>query len=516
LEIEFNELFEKAIDLLENSHANLFITGRAGTGKSTLLQYFRTITKKSLAVLAPTGVAAVNIQGETIHSFFSFKPGITPMEARKLGRSFHGSFLYQEIEMIVIDEISMVRADLLDCIDLFLRAARGKRAPFGGVQMIFIGDLYQLPPVVSGEEKLFFKNHYSSPYFFASEAAQNLLHSKKGMGIKFVELEKIYRQQDSDFIYLLNGIRNKTIDLASLQSLNNRVSDISQEPLEDAICLTSTNEQADRLNRENLEKISAETFQFTGRMEGEFDKKHFPTDLELSLKEKARVMFLNNDSEGRWVNGTLGTVTKLKPDQVCVKIAQEEEVEVNPFTWNIFHHYYDKDSHKIQKKELGQFTQFPLRLAWAVTIHKSQGKTFDKVVIDLGKGAFSPGQVYVALSRCRSFNGIFLKTPVKMNHLMLDYQVVRFLTQLQYHLAEEKIPLPSKIELLKEAVDKKKKLKITYLKSKDEKSFRVIQPLKLEKMEYKGKEFLGIEAHCFLRGDIRVFNVERILEIVED
>jgi ATP-dependent exoDNAse (exonuclease V) alpha subunit len=515
MELELNEQFNKAIDLLENSRINLFITGKAGTGKSTLLQYYREISKKNLVVLAPTGVAALNVEGETIHSFFNFKPGVTVGESKKIGKSFRKSFLFQELEMIVIDEISMVRADLLDCVDSFLRASRGKRTPFGGVQMVFIGDLYQLPPVVSKEEKPLFQGPYSSPYFFSAKAVRDLIEKKSKTEIEFVELEKIYRQRDLDFIQLLNGIRNRTIEPSYLQKLNHRVLEPSGEFLENTIFLTSTNEQSDQINKQNLEKLSSPVFKFAGEMEGEMDRKHLPTDSELFLKENARVMLLNNDSFGRWVNGTLGTVAKIDSDRILVNLDNGEEVEVNPFTWTLFHHYYDKDSLSIGKKETGRFTQFPLRLSWAMTIHKSQGKTFDKVVIDLGKGAFSPGQVYVALSRCRSFEGIVLKTPVKMNHLLMDYQVVRFLTRFQYRLSDKKVPLSEKITLLNKAIEEKKRLKIVYLKSQDEKSSRVIQPIKLEDMEFKGHEFIGVQAHCFLRNDTRVFNVERILEIAE-
>jgi ATP-dependent DNA helicase PIF1 len=427
MEIELNEPFQRAIRLLENGE-NVFITGKAGTGKSTLLHYFRKNTQKNIVVLAPTGVSAVNIQGETVHSFFGFKPGITPAEAEKAGKESRYNPLFKALERIVIDEISMVRADLLDCVDIFLQVARENKEAFGGLPMAFIGDLYQLPPVVAGEEKTVFQNHYSSPYFFDAAVMK-----KFSSHIAFVELEKIYRQSDEAFINLLNGIRNRTITDEQLSLLNKRVLSNAGTLPADCIYLTTTNAKADAINRENLAKLGGRKQDFQGAKEGEFDGSYLPTEESLSLKKGARVMFVNNDSYGRWVNGTLGTVVRIAKERVEVKLDDGGEVEVEPVTWNLFHTYYDGKTQSLAKRELGRFTQIPLRLAWAVTIHKSQGKTFDSVVIDLDRGAFSHGQVYVALSRCRSLDGLFLKTPVEKKHLLMDYRVVRFLTQWQYH-----------------------------------------------------------------------------------
>jgi len=515
-EIEISPEFEAALNLLENSLSHVFITGRAGTGKSTLLQYWRQNTKKKLAVLAPTGVAALNVYGQTIHSFFGFKPDITLDKVQKL--SAQQSKLYRALEAIIIDEISMVRADLLDCVDLFLRLnSRERHLPFGGLQMIFIGDLYQLPPVVTSKEKKIFSVGYETPYFFSSG-----VFKRADFSFKFIELEKIYRQTDQDFIALLNAIRNRSVTEEDISLLNQRVDpDFIPGKDEFYITLTSTNDLASAHNQEKLQSLPGRVWIHHGRLMGEFekfDRSQLPAEEILELKKGAQVMLVNNDRYGRWVNGTIGRVRAIEKhryghDLVIVELQNGEEVEVEPYTWELFHYKYDEKRKMIETETVGKFQQYPLKLAWAVTIHKSQGKTFDRVIIDIGRGAFAPGQIYVALSRCTSLEGIVLRRPIQKKHILLDFKIVRFLTRLQYQKAEEELSLEEKRSLIKKALARKNDLEIVYLKPDDTKSQRRIHPLSLEMAEYKGKYFEGLRAFCFKRQAERIFRLDRILKL---
>lgn len=509
--IELNEGFRRALELMEKTDKGVFVTGRAGTGKSTLLSYFRATTAKRIAVLAPTGVAALNVRGQTIHSFFGFKPNVTMERIKKIPSSSDRGDVYRNIDTIVIDEISMVRADLLDCVDKFLRLNGPRKGkPFGGIQMIFIGDLYQLPPVVTGSEKAAFGSLYESPYFYSA-------HVFKSIDMVFVELDKIYRQHDQRFIDLLNAIRNKSVSEEEIELLNSRVMpEFEPPPDEFYIYLTTTNRQAEEINRRQLSKLKGPMYSFTGFIEGEFGDDYLPTAIELQLKVGAQVMMLNNDPQGRWVNGSVGRITDIirYPDEeavVVVELADGEEVEVTPNTWEIFRFFSEDD--KLKSEVIGKFTQYPLMLAWAVTIHKSQGKSFDKVIIDIGRGAFAHGQVYVALSRCTSFEGLVLKKPILKRHIWMDWQVVKFLTRYQYKKAEEGLPIDEKVKLIEEAILKKVALEIVYLKPNDEKTKRVIWPKEVGEMEYRGKRYLGMRAFCTQRNEERTFRVDRILEI---
>ncbi|MFH1253368.1 MAG: AAA family ATPase [Candidatus Uhrbacteria bacterium] len=510
--LDLNPDFSRALELMETTTRPVFITGRAGTGKSTLLRHFRDTTKKKVAVLAPTGVAALNIEGQTIHSFFLIRPGITLKEARREGKQVKNNELYKEVETIVIDEVSMVRADLFDAVDVFLKAAMGSKKPFGGKQIVMIGDLYQLPPVVRSDEIEELKNVYDTPYFFSAQVMKDLLETKDGLA--FVELEKIYRQKDQNFIEVLNAVRNCSASEEHLAILNARCVDFCEEEIiEEAIILTATNKQADQINAAHLAALPGKQKTYEAAFSGKFGDREAPTDELLYLKINARVMFLNNDSQGRWVNGSLGTVKKLGDKELEVILDNGEEVEVEAYTWNLFRFEFDRFTRTLERHKLGSFSQIPLRLAWAVTIHKSQGKTFDRVAIDLGRGAFAAGQVYVALSRCRTLRGIFLKQPLQARHLILDYRVMKFLTALQYGLAAKVLPLKKKIKILEQAIEKKQILTMTYLKAKDEKSTRQILPLRLADMEFKGYKFFGLEARCTDGSGSRNFNVERILAL---
>lgn len=507
--IEINSHFQKALHLMEEINQNIFITGRAGTGKSTLLDYFRSTTRKQIVVLAPTGVAAVNVSGQTIHSFFGFRPGVTVDKVREKAKKKKRNPIYQKLDAIVIDEVSMVRADLLDCVDGFLRI-HGKvpGVPFGGIQMILIGDLYQIPPVVVGEEREIFKNHYKSEYFFDADVF-------KAIELEYVELEKIYRQTDEAFIRLLNGVRNKTISDEEIELINNRCFDDERELPSSLIYLTTTNAMADERNEAELTRLRGKMYTFKAEIAGEFDQKYFPTEQFLKLKKGAQVMLLNNDPAGRWINGTIGTIDKIKDESVLVRIFDGNIEEINPFTWKISRFFWNKKTLSVDSETIGTFKQYPIRIAWAITIHKSQGKTFDNAVIDIGRGTFTPGHLYVALSRCRSLDGIFLKKSIKRSNIWTDWRIVKFSTEFQYRLSEKQLPIDAKIELIDKAVDSSSLLEITYLKPKNEKSKRIIRPESVGEMEYKGKSYMGVWAYCLKQQDYRSFRVDRILKVKE-
>lgn len=507
--VEINAQFAEALKLMEEGGRPLFVTGRAGTGKSTLLEYFRATTKRKVVVLAPTGVAAVNVSGQTIHSFFKFRPDITiekaSAAAKRAVKAGH-SGVYRKMETLIIDEISMVRADLFDSADAFLRIARGKKGePFGGVHVVMIGDLYQLPPVVTSNEAGIFSAHYASPYFFDSRAC-------RAMDLKIVELEKIYRQRDDRFIALLNSIRNNTAGEAEIEALNARL-DPGFEPADGShIHLTSLNREADAINARRLGALPGKEKRFVADVSGTFDEKSCPADRCVILKPGAQVMLLSNDSLGRWVNGTIGTVKSACADSAEVKLFDGSVENVVPYTWQMFRFGLDKAGKSIVSEAVGKFTQIPLALAWAVTIHKAQGKTFERAVIDIGR-AFACGQTYVALSRARSLEGIVLKARLKKGHVRVDPRVVKFITSHHYAISERKMPLSDKTRLIEDAIANGKFLEITYLKASDVKSHRVIEPLEVGEMEYAGRAFPGLRGICQTRNEERVFRVDRILKM---
>ena len=512
--IEINADFEEAIKKMEDENTNLFITGKAGAGKSTLLSYFCKNTKKEYAVLAPTGVAALNVKGQTIHRFFNFYVDITPTKIQKgeVKPKEDNEKLYKNIKTIIIDEVSMLRADLLDCIDIFLKhygPSPGER--FGGVQMIFIGDLYQLPPVVIGKEAELFNKHYQSPYFFSSHAFENF-------EIEVIELDKIYRQKDINFINLLNKIRNNSVESNDIELLNTRhIGNYKPEESKFFINLTSTNSKADEINKEYLSKLKGKAYKSTAEILGDFDKSSYPTSVELEYKLGSQIMLLNNDSNDRWVNGTIATIEKKKKDEegreylVIRLIDKKKYYNIAPYKWEISRYYFD--GIKIESEVVGSFVQYPFRLAWAITIHKSQGKTFDNVIIDIGRGVFATGQMYVALSRCTSFEGVILKTPIKKNHIRTDYRIFSFLTKHQYQKSEKTLFLEDKITIINQAIKEEKKLEIIYLKANDTKSKRIISPYSVKNEKFKGKSFIGIKAYCHNRFEERMFRVDRILKL---
>ena len=413
----------EALDLMEKSNKHFFITGKAGTGKSTLVKEFKKKTSKNIAVLAPTGVAAVNVGGQTIHSFFGFKPGVNPDNVQK---TYRRKKLYKSLDAIVIDEVSMVRADLLDSIGRFLQLNGPKDGLFGGVQVIMIGDLYQLPPVLPNHEKDFYQMRYESPYFFASKQF-------KKIDPTFVKLRRVHRQSNSDFISILNRVRSGDIRADDLKRLNENVQNKFNFD-EDGVFLTTTNRKANKINSTQLKRLDGREYKFNGSIKGSFPKSHLPTGKELVLKEGARIMLLNNDSEGRWINGDVGKVLEVEKTGdpiIRVKLDEGRVVKVTENKWERIKFSYDKKEDKIESQEAGSFHQLPVRLSWAVTIHKSQGKTFKKAMIDFQNGTFSHGQAYVALSRCTGLEGLSLRRPIRSSDIIVDPKVNQFLQKIE-------------------------------------------------------------------------------------
>jgi len=508
MQIEVTEQFRQAIDLIERENRNVFVTGRAGTGKSTLLRHLRDITNRKTVVLAPTGVSALNVQGQTIHSFFRFKPDITLGKVEKITKSGKSN-LYAKLDTIIIDEASMVRADILDCVDKFMRLNCENHLPFAGKQVVLFGDLYQLPPVITHEEKKLFRGKYPTGYFFSANVMSKL-------SFDIVELDRIFRQSDEKFIRILNSIRNNTVTDEMLKELNSRYME-KFEPDEKSffICLTTRNDQALQINETRLSRLPGKEHIFKAKIKGDFKEATYPTDEILRLKEEAQVMLLNNDPKKRWVNGTIGRIKSIlpEPEIIIVESSDGDEIEVKPYEWDIFRYIYNEQADQIETEQIGYFRQFPIRLSWAVTVHKAQGKTFDNVIFDIGYGAFTPGQVYVGLSRCASLDGLILKKKIRKRDVFIDWSVVKFMTSYRYALSENEMPLADKVELIREAINLQTELEIVYLKNNDEKSSRVILPELVGKLEYMGKEFIGVKAFCRKSNEMRTFRVDRILSL---
>ena len=511
-DIEINPEFARALEKMHSGKGNLFITGKAGTGKSTLLEHFRAHAEQEPVVLAPTGVAALNVRGQTIHRFFRFGIDVTPLKVRNSRRRPRNASLYRNLRTIIIDEVSMVRADLLDCVDIFLRKHGPKRRqPFGGVQMIFVGDLYQLPPVVSGEEREIFRTVYETPYFFSAEA----LHDAE---LDIIELEKVYRQKDARFVEILNHVRNDTVDETDIAALNARLdASFTPAPGEFCITLTMTNRNADAINDRRLESLPGEALVSVAEIEGDFGREYHPTSIELAIKPGAQIMLLNNDTQLRWVNGSIGTIETIQRSDsgdptVMARLKDGDSlVEVEPHVWELIR--FAVENGQIVTERIGRFRQLPFRLAWTVTVHKSQGKTFDNIVIDLERGAFAAGQTYVALSRCTSLEGIVLKRPIDDKSIRADWRVCKFFTAHWWRESEKSMPLEEKISVIENAIAKKRRIEMTYLKPDDTRSERTILPQRVGTESYRGKEFLGMQAFCLLRQDERMFRVDRILRL---
>ena len=416
-DIRLTDDFKAALDLMANGEDCQFITGRAGTGKSTLLRYFRATTAKNVVVLAPTGIAAINVGGQTIHSFFQFPPRfIQENDVKLLGKN---KSLIEKMETHIIDEASMVRADVMDGIDLSLRMNRSSHKPFGGVKVILIGDLYQLPPVIGQDMNHFFERIYPSPFFFSAR-----VFGKINMGR--YELTHIFRQSDPKFISLLNNIRENKHTEEDMTHLNSRLIEDDFDEEEVFVVLTATNDAASRINAYHLAKIQDQPYHYRANVAQKFEEKEYPNDFSLALKKGAQVMMIKNDVEKkRWVNGTLGFVQDLTESMITVNIDGDIH-EVVRHRWEKIQYIFNEEADHIEPNVIGTFEQFPLKLAWAITIHKSQGQTFDEVVIDVGHGAFAHGQVYVALSRCTKLEGIRLKKKIRPSDILFDRRVLEF------------------------------------------------------------------------------------------
>lgn len=433
--------FKSILHILNDTKESIFISGKAGTGKSSLLQYFTARTSKKYIILAPTGIAAMNVKGQTVHSFFKLPPRLIQVD--KLKPEYSKNALYENLDMVIIDEVSMISANLMEAIDTALRINRNRpEEPFGGVQMVFIGDLFQLPPVVKSDLQEYFNVTYGGNYFFDSPVfkADFAYHRK--------ELTHIFRQKDEKFKKVLNRIRVNEAKFDDFVLLNARHRDNVGDN-NSSIFLTTTNKNVKKINKENLENLEGKEVVFeavlTGKIREEFEKLKeqlagkkisesefedeveikFPTNVFLKLKIGAQVMMIKNDSLKRWVNGTVGVISRLNNHDIWVEI-DGHSYKMEQETWEDITYQYDAKRKEIKENIQGTFTQFPIKLAWAMTIHKSQGKTFDKVVIDIGYGAFSHGQTYVALSRCKTLEGIVLNKEIRPSDIIVDDRVIAY------------------------------------------------------------------------------------------
>ncbi|WP_373728140.1 ATP-dependent DNA helicase [Bacteroides heparinolyticus] len=429
-----NKEFQDALQLIQYTRQSVFLTGKAGTGKSTFLRHICNITKKKHVVLAPTGIAAINAGGSTLHSFFKlpFYPLLPEDPNLSLQRGRIHEFLkytkthrklLEELELVIIDEISMVRADIIDAMDRILRVySHNLREPFGGKQILLVGDVFQLEPVVKGDEREILNRFYPTPYFFSAKVFSQI-------DLVSIELQKVYRQTDKVFINVLDHIRNNTVNSSDLQLLNTRYgTQIEQSEADMYITLATRRDNVDYINDKKLAELPGEPVSLHGEIKGDFPESSLPTSQELTLKPGAQIIFIKNDFDRRWVNGTIGVISGFDPMEETIYIITDDgkEVDVKRESWRNIRYKYNEEKKQVEEEELGTFTQYPIRMAWAITVHKSQGLTFSRVVIDFTGGVFAGGQTYVALSRCTALEGIQLKKPVSRADIFVRPEIVSF------------------------------------------------------------------------------------------
>jgi len=444
---ETNVEFNLASDLVKNSNKMIYLTGKAGAGKTTFLKFIKQTTSKKTVVLAPTGVAALNAGGQTIHSFFKIAPSIylpgdfrlrtKPSDNDEDRRTIFDNFKYKKghknlirgMELLIIDEISMVRCDLLDVVDRLLRVFREKESePFGGVQVLLIGDAFQLPPIAQNDHWELLRDYYETPFFFSSLV---LKENKPA----YIELKKIYRQQDRKFINLLNNIRINQLSQSDMELLNSRfLPSVFKNDNLNHVTIATHNRIVDETNKRKLDELQSKLKSYEAELTGEFPDSMMPTEKILNLKEGSQIMFIRNDTDKKYFNGKIAKIKTLEDTQIIVELPDGKDIEVKKFTWSNIKYSWSTKEKKIEEEILGEFTQFPVKLAWSVTVHKCQGLTFENVIADL-KDSFSPGQVYVALSRCTSLEGLVLKSRISRNAIKTDPNVIKF-TELETKITQ--------------------------------------------------------------------------------
>lgn len=500
--------FEHATRVITTSPAPVvFITGLAGTGKTTLLRLLSERYKDCSAVVAPTGLAAVQTGGQTIHRFFALPIACTLEDATT--ESIKLQRILKALRFLFVDEVSMVRADLWDCMEARLRINGPQpNLPYGGVKIVCFGDLFQLPPVVKAAEQLIFRTLYPTEFFFSG-------HTLLDDSLEIVELTHLFRHNDPEFVEILNAIRVKDVKAHHLARLNSRVNPSFEPPKNSLfITLTPLRKLANAVNEMRLAHLPGKPLHFNGSVTGTVDLSDLPTEISLPLKVEAQVMFVANDPEGRWVNGTLGTLISLpktKEPLVHVQLGNGQVVEVKPFLWEFYQLDYDLSRKKLRRILVGAFQQLPLQLAWAVTIHKSQGLTFDRVIIDLGeRGTFASGQLYVALSRCRTLGGIILRRPVQEKDVLVEPRIVTFMQNSLIRQSERYLSLEEKVTLLQAAIGEHRPITVDYIRNNGLRFHGVILPLSL----YHEQGIPRLTAE--IRGQIKSLyqlNVRQILDI---
>lgn len=482
---------QKAYELIAQTHSSFFLTGKAGTGKTTFIRRVQEEVPKTFLVLAPTGIAAIIAGGETIHSFFGF-PTEVLVEDKVWRLNPDKVKMIRKVDTIIVDEVSMVRCDVIDAMDRALRAVMSSSQPFGGKQMIFTGDLFQLEPVLqSGLDADIIMDEYDTdkPYFFKAHVFRN-------MTLPAIEFVKVYRQEDQEFLTILNNIRSGIIEKSDMDRLNERVQSIENSE-EMVITLSPYNKKVREINDTRLAAIKSPSYTYEAVITGEFKPERSPVDSTLELKEGAQVLFCRNDSSKRWVNGTLGTVVQLADDSIFVRTSEGKRFKVDPVTWEAYRYEYSREKRKLEKTCVGTFTQYPLKLAWAITVHKSQGMTFDKMVFDLTRGVFTPGQLYVALSRVKSLDGLYLTSPIKRGHVRENAEVLKYARSFN----DEQV-IDSELYVGKQLFET--------LKARDyDKAAHIYLQLSMEKAllgDYRGTSLLVHQMFCTMISDDTLLN----------